>query len=127
MPASSHDPVGPPHSEDGPLHRLFSPRSVAIVGVSSNPASLTARPIRLLQQHGFTGAVYPINPKYDTVHGLPCFPDLTALPGPVDCVLSFAAPARTVEVVEQAGQVGAAAVIVLTSGFAETSNVGRRL
>ena len=127
IPAGSDDPLGPPHLDHGPLHRLFSPRSVAIVGVSSNPASLTTRPVRLLQQHGFAGAIYPVNPKYDTLYGLPCFPDLRAIPGPVDCVLSFASPARTVEVVEQAGQAGAAAVIVLASGFAEANEAGKGL
>jgi acyl-CoA synthetase (NDP forming) len=112
---------------DERLFRLFSPRSVAIVGVSGNAASLTARPIRLLREHGFAGRIYPINPKYEALYDLPCFPDLRSTPGPVDCVLSFASPGRSIDIIEQAAEVGAAAVIVLTSGFAETGDRGRDL
>lgn len=106
---------------------MFNPQSVAVVGVSGNGSSLTARPVKLLLEHGFAGAIYPINPKYHTLYGLPCYPDLQALPGPVDCVLSFAAPSRSLEVVEQAGRAGAAGVIILASGFAETGTDGRIL
>jgi len=124
-PAAVKSPPG--HHSHDQLERMFNPHSVAVVGVSGNGSSLTARPVKLLLEHGFAGEIYPVNPKYDTLYGLPCYPDLQALPGPVDCVLSFAAPSRSLEVVEQAARAGAAAVIILASGFAETGADGKIL
>ena len=41
------------------------PRSIALVGASADPKAISGRPLRILQQHGYRGPVYPINPKYD--------------------------------------------------------------
>ena len=46
------------------LSALFAPRSVALIGASADPQSISARPLRLLRQHGFGGALYLVNPKY---------------------------------------------------------------
>ena len=62
------------------LTRLFSPQSVAIVGASGNPAAVGGQPIAYLQQKGFPGPIYPVNPRHETVAGLRCYPDLAALP-----------------------------------------------
>lgn len=106
------------------LSALFRPRSVAIVGMSGKSESLTARPLAFLQRSGFTGELYPVNPNYEELRGIPCYPSLGAIGGPVDLVLSMVPAAGVADVVRQAGQVGAKAVIVFASGFAEVGPEG---
>src|SRR5919198_4137188 len=66
------------------LGALFEPRSVALIGASAEATSISARPLRLLRQHGFRGAIYPVNPKYDQLQGLTVYPSIGAVPEAVD-------------------------------------------
>ena len=65
------------------LRPLVDPASIAIFGASADPKRLGGVPVSLLRQHKFAGAIYPINPKYQEIDGLTCYPDIAALPGPV--------------------------------------------
>jgi acetyltransferase len=79
------------------LSSLLSPRSIAIVGASDDPARPGHETLKALIAMGYQGAVYPINPKYPELLGKPCFPSLDAVPGPVDLVV-IAVPAAAVPV-----------------------------
>lgn len=68
------------------LDRLFAPRSIAVLGASDTPMSFGWRILSTLRMLGFPGEVYPINPKYNEVLGLKCFPDFGAIPEGVDAV-----------------------------------------
>ena len=107
--------------------RVFRPRAVAVLGATGRPHSPMARPLRWLAERGFGGAVWPVNPKYDELAGLPCYPSLSALPGPVDLVLAMAPAAQAVDAVRAADAAGAAAVVVFASGFAEVGQDGAEL
>ena len=107
--------------------RVFRPRSVALLGATGRADSQMARPLRWLVERGFTGAVYPVNPKYPELAGRRCYRALADVPGPVDLVLALVPAARTVDAVRDAGAAGAAAVIVFASGFAETGAAGAAL
>src|SRR5262245_53795513 len=65
---------------------LFAPQSVAIVGQSDDPAKTAGRPLKFLRQLGYSGRVYPINPRRDTVLGERAWPSLAALPEAPDHV-----------------------------------------
>ncbi|MFP5069859.1 acetate--CoA ligase family protein [Pseudonocardia nantongensis] len=107
--------------------RVFRPRSVAVLGATGRPDSPMGRPLRWLAERGFDGAIWPVNPKYDELAGLPCYPSLSALPGPVDLVLAMAPATQAPGAVRDAGAAGAAAVIVFASGFAEVGPDGAAL
>ncbi len=107
--------------------RVFRPRSVALVGVSGRPGHPMARPLEWLRDRGYAGRVLPVNPKYSELGSLPCHPDLTSVPGPVDLVLCLTPAENVVATVEAAGAVGAAAVVVFASGFAEVGAGGAAL
>lgn len=105
------------------LARLLEPQSIAIVGVSQSAASFGTRTIENLA--GFAGRLYPVNPKYDEVAGLPCYPALNRLPEAPDCVV-IAVPRDGVEdVARQAIEAGAGGLIVFTSGLGETGRPDR--
>lgn len=108
------------------LARLLRPASVAIVGASADPDKLTGRPVTYLQKHGFAGKIYPVNPRYPSIAGLPCYPDVTSLPAPPDVGLVLLGAELATEAVRQLAAAGAAAAIVLASGFAETGAEGQR-
>lgn len=108
----------------GRLNALFSPRSIAVVGASSDPTKTGGRPVHLLQKHGFTGAVYPVNPKASEVQGLPAYGSLDALPETPDLVLVAVPGAAAVATLESAADRGVGAAIVLSAGFAESGADG---
>lgn len=119
---SAHDLVN--EDELPALTRMFRPRAVALVGVSGRADSILARPLRYLREHGFAGAVYPVNPRYAELDGRRCYASLADLPTAVDLVLVMVPAAQAPGVVREAGRAGAVAAIVFASGFAETGDAG---
>ena len=108
------------------IRRLFYPRSIAVLGASSDASKLAGRPVAYLRRHGFAGQIYPINPRYKELAGLPCYPDVSSLPEPPDVGLILLASDRVADATRQLAQAGASAAIVLAGGFGETGAEGRR-
>ena len=107
------------------LHRLMNPRSVAVVGASRTPRSIGHAVVDNLVRHGFSGAVYPVNPKAAEIAGMPAYPSIRELPAPVDLILVCVPAEAVLDVLADAGGEGAAAVVVLSAGFAESGPDGR--
>jgi len=114
-------------SEPSQLSALFEPRSVALIGASADPQSISARPLRLMRQHGYAGRLYPVNPKYAELQGLRVYPSIGAVPERVDLALVVVPAARVPGVLEECAAAGVGAAIVITSGFAESGPGGREL
>ena len=113
------------------LSPLMKPRSVAVVGASQRTDTLPNREprgnrvIRNLKNFGYPGRIVAINPKYREVMDCPCYPDLAAIPEPVDCVV-LAVPNRSVpDLLESAADAGVRAAVVFAAGFAETGAEGK--
>ncbi len=106
---------------------LFRPESIAIVGASENIDRISGRLLYYLERHGYANPIYPINPRRDEVRGLTCYPSLLDVPGSIDLVLVMLAAEQCVDVIRQAGRVGAKAAVVYGSGFAETGREGESL
>ena len=110
------------------LAALFEPESIAVVGASEDATRMGGGLIlRFLDLHGYGGTIYPVNPKYEAVNGLKCFPSLADIPDPIDlAVLSVPATVvrRTVEALE-AGHVKC--FLIITSGFGELGEEGKRI
>src|SRR5260221_3042391 len=62
------------------LQAALAPRSVAVIGASTNPNKIGGRPINYMARFGFTGKIYPINPNSPEVQGLKSYADLADLP-----------------------------------------------
>lgn len=109
------------------MRPVFSPRSIAVVGASRNRGQLGAEILHNLRDSRFTGPLYAVNPRVTDVEGIPSYPSVEAIPGPVDLAV-IVVPRDAVEgVIDDcvAKQVGA--VVVITAGFAETGPAGKAL
>ncbi len=76
------------------LSALFAPKGVAFVGVSEDQTRYGGRMLRYCLDGGYAGGVYPVNPKYETVMGLRCYPEAAAIDKPVDVVVALVGPER---------------------------------
>jgi acetate---CoA ligase (ADP-forming) len=102
-----------------PLDKLMNPRAVAVVGASERSDAIGTRVIRNLRVMGFPGAIYPVNPRYETLGELPCFPSLAALPVRVDAVFLAVPAAQGPGLIEEAAACGVPAVFINASGYAD--------
>ncbi len=103
---------------------LLSPRSVAVIGASSDPRKTAGLPVRFLRKHHFPGAIYPVNPRLADLDGLTCYPDVAALPETPDVAIVLLGAARAADAVRELAAMGTRAAIVVASGFSETGEDG---
>lgn len=106
---------------------LFYPASVAVVGASPDRRKPGGIVLANLRSGGFTGAVYPVNPKYRELGGWSCYPDITSVPGPVDLVIISVKTPLVMPVLEECAAKGIKAAVVFTSGFGEVGEAGLML
>ena len=108
------------------LDMFFSPESVAVIGASRDATKLGHSILQNIVQYGYKGAVYPINPSSPEVLGLPAFPSVLDVPGPVELAV-IVVPARFVSsVLEECGQKGVKGAIIISAGFREVGRNGKQ-
>jgi len=104
------------------LDGLMNPKSVAVVGASSDPTKIGHSVLKNIIDGGFEGQIYPINQKADEILGLKCYSSLQAVPGEIDAAV-ITIPAKFVmDAIDDAGKKGVKGLIVITSGFSEVGN-----
>lgn len=103
---------------------LFSPRRIALVGASADPAKLTARAQIHLRRHGFAGELFPINPSAAEVLGERAYPSLADVPGAIDHAFILLGAERAVAAVEACAEKGVTVATILSDGFAEAGPEG---
>ncbi len=103
---------------------FFSPQGVALIGASSNPDKISYCVLRNLTQYGYQGHVYPVNPHYQEIAGLPCYPDMANVPDPVDLAVVVLPAKLTPPVLQACGKRGVKAAIVISGGFKEVGPEG---
>ncbi len=106
------------------LARMIQPRSVAVIGASAQFSKVNGRPLKHLLEKGYQGKIYPVNPKYQEIGGLVCYPDAASLPQAPDLAI-IAVPAKDVAASLRAlGEAGGRAAVVFSSGFGEMGELG---
>lgn len=102
---------------------LLYAKSVAVIGVSGNPAKKTVvggtAILNNLVRFGYKGNVYPINPKYEEISGKKCYPEIGDVPEKVDLAIIAVGSDSVASAVESCGKAGVRAAIIISSGFAE--------
>ena len=106
------------------MQRLIRPRSVAVIGASNTPGTFGYRTVQNCS-FGFSGKVYPINPRHAEILGHACYPDIESLPEVPDCVVLSVPAAQVLPMVEQCAALGVGGVVIYSSGFLETGEAER--
>ncbi|MBP0631671.1 MULTISPECIES: acetate--CoA ligase family protein [unclassified Cupriavidus] len=109
------------------LNSLLYPRSIAVVGASTQPDKVGGMPIRLLRELGYAGRVYPVNPSAAEVQGLRAYGSLADIGEPVDLAIVAVPASASQDVMAQLAGNGTRAAVVFTSGFAEAGEGGVRM
>ncbi len=103
------------------LDYIFHPRSIAVVGASSDPNNWIGQIfLRSLISFGFEGRLYPVNPKADEIMGLKAYPNVRDIPGPVDHVICSIPAPLVPQLIEDCVAKGVKVVHMFTAGFSET-------
>ena len=112
-------------AESRSMRGLLNPRSVVVVGASRDPDSIGHRLLENIRAGGFTGAVHAVNQAFE-VQGVTSHSRVTDAPGPIDLAV-VAVPADAVDdVVRDCARAGVRGLVVVSAGFAETGEQGRR-
>lgn len=106
------------------LDFLLKPRSVAVIGASTQPEKVGGMPIRLLRELGYAGRIFPVHPTAGEIQGLPAYATLAAIGQPVDLAIVAVPAVATESVMAQLARNGTRAAIFFTSGFAEVGDEG---
>jgi acyl-CoA synthetase (NDP forming) len=115
------------HSPMDALEAIFNPRSIAVIGASDTFGKWGHRMIDRPMKTGYQGAIYPINPAKKEILGLTAYPNVAAVPGDVDLAV-ITTPTTTVPgLLKECVAKGIKGAVVITAGFAETGDAGRKL
>lgn len=106
------------------LSRLLDPSSIAIIGASSNPKSISGQPLWHMLEGRYEGKLYPVNPKREEVLGVQAYRDVLSVPQKCDVALIAVSASQVPRVIEQCGEAGVPFAVVLAGGFAEVGEPG---
>ncbi len=108
----------------GNLSAFFHPASVAVIGASDTPGKLGHEILKNLKDGGFPGALYPINPKAQSILGLPVFRNIKDVPEPVDMAVVIIPAKMVPRAVAECGETGVKGAVVISGGFSEAGPEG---
>ncbi len=109
------------------LDKIFDPRRVAVIGASDTPQSVGYTVFRNLIGSGFSGVVYPVNPKRESVQGIQAFKDIASLPHAPDLAVICTPSATVPGLIRSLGQAGTRGAVIISAGFREIGEEGRKL
>jgi len=105
---------------------FFKPESIAIVGASREQNKLGFQVLKNVIGGGFKGKIYPVNPKADEILNLKCYPDILSLPETPELVIIIIPAKFVCDVVRQCGKKGSKGIIVISAGFKESGEDGKK-
>lgn len=109
------------------IGKMLWPKSVAVVGASSDVHGLRGRILEIVLSHPFAGKVYPVSRSATEVQGLKAYASVEALPEPVDLAILIIPAQYMPAELERCGRAGIKAAVILSSGFAEEGEAGARM
>jgi acetyl coenzyme A synthetase (ADP forming)-like protein len=106
------------------LDPVLKPRSIAVIGASRSTNTIGHEILANIVKYGFTGAVFPVNPKATTIHSIKAYPSVVAIPDPIDLAVIVVPRDRVLGVAEECGQKGVRGLVVISAGFKEVGGAG---
>ncbi|MFP4582665.1 MAG: acetate--CoA ligase family protein, partial [Desulfococcaceae bacterium] len=108
------------------MDAFFHPRGIVLVGATATPTKGGYAILKNLTI-GFDGPIFPVNPRYAEIEGIPCYPSVADVPGPADLAIVFVPARRVPEVVRECGKAGIRGIMLESGGFAESGPEGEAL
>jgi acetyltransferase len=121
---SAHDFLG--HAEH-PLDPFFRPKNIAVIGATENPGSVGRTTLWNLISTPFGGAVFPVNPKRDSVLGIKSYKSVKEIPAEVDLAVIVTQSKLIPGLVAECGEIGVKSAVVISAGFKEAGPDGQEL
>jgi len=109
------------------LDRIFKPQRIALIGVTMNPNSVGGKVLSNLISGGFRGVVYPVNPDYEAVMGIQCYPNVASLPKTPDLGIICTGAEKVPDLIRECGEKGILGIIIQSAGFKEAGEAGIEL
>src|SRR5688572_24029182 len=108
----------------GMLDSLLAPRSIAVIGASRSANTIGWQILDNLLRHGYTGAVYPVNPSARAVHSIPAYASVEEIPDEVEMAVVVVPKQHVCAVAEACGRKGVKGLVVISAGFREVRGEG---
>ncbi len=119
--------MNPSPARSATIRDLLAPRSVAVIGASRRRDSIGGAVFANLLSSGFQGPVYPVNPAADSIQSVRAYARLADVPGPVDLAVLTVPRDRVLGAAHDCAAAGVKGLVVITAGFREVGDEGRRL
>lgn len=104
---------------------IFRPRAIALIGATADQTKNNARAQRILKKAGYGGRIVPINPKAAEIMGDTAYPDIRAVPGPIDHAFIMVPAAAVPDAIAGCVEKGVKVATLYSAGFAEIGADGR--
>jgi acyl-CoA synthetase (NDP forming) len=108
------------------LQPLLAPESLVVIGASEEPSRIGGRPIQLAKEYGYPGHVVGVNPKYRSVQGVPCYPEVDRIPFVPDLAILAVGAKDVLPQLQACAAKGVRAAVVFAGGFAESATAEGR-
>ena len=109
------------------LQALFEPTSIAVIGASARPGSVGQAVFRNLLLNGYTGTIFPVNPKHGSIMGVKAYSSVLEIEDDLDMAILIIPASGVSAVLDQCAQKGIHSAIVISAGFKETGGAGAAL
>ncbi len=109
------------------LTSLFEPKSVAVIGASDRENSVGNFIFRNILESGYSGRLYAINSKRETIMGEPAYKSIEEIGARVEVAIIATRPATVPQIIEQCGRSGVRNAVIISAGFAESGQAGAAL
>ena len=109
------------------LNNIFNPQRIALIGVITNPNSVSGKVLINLVSGGYRGVVYPVNSENEAVMGIPCYPNVISLPKVPDLAIICSPAEKVPGIVKECGDFGIRGIIIMSAGFKEIGEDGKKL
>jgi acetyltransferase len=107
-----------------PLKHFFEPESVALIGASGDATKRSGIPLREMLRAGCSCDIYPVNPKYDALEGVKCYPSIKDVDKPIDVALILLPAEATLQAIKECAEKGVKFAIIISAGWAEIGGEG---
>ncbi|MGA8178956.1 MAG: acetate--CoA ligase family protein [Desulfobacterales bacterium] len=109
------------------LDTIFSPKSVAVIGASSTPGKVGHDIFANILRGGYSGTLYPVNPRAKSILCVRAYPTIKEIPDPVDLAMIILPPHPALKAVEEAADMGVKSIVIVSAGFREVGGEGLEL